>query len=184
MIINNLNDLPDKFKEGYRGVMLLKRTKDGGDGNADRRAFKKITSSKEEWTETIKEFLKMRIMMYPEHRIYSSVNSRDMTKAIREFKRRQLDTDYDSYINDFYCDVKNRFFSCFMNPLAKKDKFFLIDCDTPEEFELTLNVIPNELILYIYPTKNGNHVITKAFDIKEYENFGLNIKRDDLIYIG
>lgn len=35
----------------------------------------------------------------------------------------------------FYCDIKNRFFSCLMNPNCRAQNNFLIDCNTQEEYE-------------------------------------------------
>lgn len=43
MIIDNLSDLPDMFKDGVRGIVLLHRNKDGQSGNAQRKALKKIS---------------------------------------------------------------------------------------------------------------------------------------------
>ena len=126
---------PIEFKTGYRGIMLLHRSKDGEKGNAQRNSIKKISSCPEEYDRIVAELKEIQ-KTYPTHRIYSSVNARNIEKAIQEFKRRQLDCDFirNKQWNEFYCDIKNRFFSCFMNPLCRDESNWLIDCDSPEEY--------------------------------------------------
>lgn len=183
MIIDDLEDLPDSFKEGVRGVMLIHRNKDGHIGNAQRTCIKKISKNKEEWTEAVQYFERLQRLAFPLHRIYSCVNSRDMAKAIHEFKVRQLYHDYGNSeeLERFYQDIQNRFFSCLMNPNCRKESNFLIDCDSEEEYECALKTLPKELIVYQYPTRNGHHIISKPFNPNEYQ---IEIKKDDLIYIG
>lgn len=183
MLIYDLDSIPNSFKEGYRGILLLHRSKDGLIGNSQRKAIKKISSNPNEWLETVKEFRELQEDVYPNHRIYASVNARNITKAIHEFKLRQVAVDYGNIdeLNAFYSDIQNRFFSCFMNPGCKKENNFLIDCDSWEEFDFARNTIPEELIIFTYPTKRGNHIITKPFNPNEYN---VEIKKDGLIFIG
>lgn len=183
MIIENINDLPDSFKTGVRAVLLLYRNKDGCDGNAQRKCIKKISRNKEEWLKIIDHFSRLKALSYPLHRIYSSVNSRDISKAVHEFKVRQLYHDYGNQeeCDKFYQDIENRFFSCLMNPNCRVERNFLIDCDTEEEYKYALEVIPKHLIIYEYQTKNGHHLICNPFNPNEYK---VEVKKDDLIYIG
>jgi hypothetical protein len=183
MIIDNLEQLPDMFKDGVRGVMLLHRNKDGCIGNAQRKSIKRISMGKNDWYNTIQYFASLRNGEYQNFRIYSSVNSRNMDKAIHEFKRRQLENDRnaDSLRDSFYNDIENNFFSCLMNPSCRIQNNFLIDCDTGKEYLHALPRIPNEKIIYEYPTKNGHHIITEPFNPVGLE---MEIKKDDLIYIG
>lgn len=183
MIIDNLDDLPDMFKDGVRGILLLHRNKDGEAGNAQRMAVKQISRNVDEWKKAIEYFRNLQLTQYPTHRIYSSVNPRIMTKAIHEFKLRQIAADYGSTqeLLGFYGDVQNRFFSCLMNPSCRASQHFLIDCDTPEEYETNKGKLPADLIVYDYATKNGRHIITKPFNPNDYD---ITVKKDDLLYIG
>lgn len=178
-----MKHIPIHFQSGYRGILLLHRNKDGCKGNAQRKSFNKIVNGVDEWVRAVEEFKQLKATEFPDHRIYASVNARDPLKCMREFKRRQLDHDYESTEKcfEFYMDVKNRFFSCFMNPGSRAESNFLIDCDTPEEYKYAKANLKPELIIFEYPTKNGMHIITKPFDPCFFE---LEVKKDDLLYIG
>ena len=98
------------FMSGYRLIMLTQRSKEGGKVNKpDRVAKKKISTNKEEFLEIVKEFKEIKDKSNNPLRIYSSVNSRDINKAIREFKYRQLEADYyvEKSKTGFYLDIKN-----------------------------------------------------------------------------
>lgn len=184
MLIDNLEKLPDSFKSGIRGLLLVLRNKDGNIGNAQRKAIVQISQDIDQWHATVEYFQKLReCSQYENHRIYASVNRRNIQKAIHEFKRRQLEFDYGNNIelDNFYIDVRNRFFSCLMNPNSRSESNFLIDCDTDDEYHNAIQKIPPFLILLDYKTKNGRHVITKPYNPHE-----INVlpKKDDLLYIG
>jgi hypothetical protein len=183
MIIDNLDSLPDQFKEGVRGILLIRRNKDGESGNAQRKAIKKISRNKEEWKEIILNFKELQKNSYEGYRIYSSVNGRNMDKAIHEFKLRQISSDYGNKeeLDWFYVDVENRFFSCLMNPSCRTESNFLVDCDTPQEYQKAIDRIEPQLILLDYETKNGRHLITKPFNPNEIK---VEAKKDELIFIG
>jgi len=182
MLIDDLTKLPDSFKEGYRVVLLLHRNKDGAVGNAHRKCFKIITNGVQEWTQAIEKLKHMKDTAYPLHRIYSTVNSRNMCKAIHEFKKRQLEFDYaNNPTYDFYLDIENRFVSCLMNPSCRNESFFLVDCDCADDYTRALNEIHKSLIVFDYETKNGRHLVTKPFNPNGLQ---LDIKKDDLLSIG
>lgn len=183
-LIEDLDSIPAIFTKGVRGIMLLRRNKDGEEGNAQRKAIKRITKSTKEWKAAILELRDMQQSTHQGYRIYSSLNERNMSKAIHEFKRRQLEVDYVSheFFGDFYCDITNRFFSCLMNPGARASNYFLIDCDTKEEYDhAKLQLKDSDLIIMEYPTKNGTHIITHPFNRDEYVQ--MQIKKDDLMFI-
>lgn len=184
MLINDLNQLPDMFKDGVRGLLLLLRNKDGETGNTQRKCIKKISRNKEEWTEIIHQFNGLRQSAYPRHRIYASVNPRNMDKAVHEFKSRALGVDYGSIQERdwFYVDLENRFFSCLMNPNCRTESNFLVDCDTISEYEHARTVIPNELVLFDYQTKNGRHIITRPCNPNLFPS--IEFKKDELLFIG
>lgn len=189
MLIDDLSQLPDSFKDGYRGVLLLLRNKDGETGNADRKAIKRITQNIQDWTKTVLEFesIKAHDKRFKDHRIYTSVNARDMKKAIHEFKVRQLQAQYDhgELEGEFYCDIKNRFFSCAMNPRSAVTKNFLIDCDTDAGYASAHRCIKDGAltILADYATRNGRHIIIEPCNPANFKWCTAEIKKDDLISI-
>lgn len=185
MLIDDYKSIPEMFTDGFRGVMLIKRNKDGEDGNAQRKAVKRITSSTGVWRKAICELQDKQKSTHEGYRIYASVNERSMSKAIHEFERRQLEARYGNLYeyNMFYTDIQNRFFSCLMNPNSREQNSFLIDCDSPEEYEFAkLQLRDTGLILWDYATKNGRHLITNPFNPNDFGNMA--IKKDDLMYIG
>lgn len=188
MLIHDLSVLDDSFMEGYRGVLLLHRNKDGEIGNAQRNALKRISSNSKEWLWHIHEFDQLRRTdpFYTDHRIYSSVNARNMDKSIRLFKERQLEADYDKNENHFgfYQDIENRFFSCFMNPKTALTSYFIIDCDLEEARVDALKFLPEGQLILDYPTKNGRHLLTHPFNPTLLANSKAEIKKDALLYIG
>lgn len=184
-LIYDLDSIPEIFTDGIRGIMLLRRNKDGETGNAQRKAIKRISRDTDDWKEIVRELRHMQQHSHQGYRIYSSVNSRDITKAIHEFKRRQLETDYGNMweFHNFYCDVKNRFFSCLMNPNCRETSNFLIDCDSVEAYEhAELQLRNTGLILLEYRTKNGFHILTRPFNPNDYGN--MEIKKDEMMFIG
>lgn len=183
MIIDDLDSLPEMFKDGVRGILLLHRNKDGETGNAQRKSIKKISRSIQEWHEIVYEFRNLQKSSYPRHRVYASVNPRNIQKAIHEFKIRQLSADYSNKqdLDWFYVDLENRFFSCLMNPNSRCSSNYLIDCDTPEEYQNAKEILPEEFFLYEYPTKNGMHIISRPFNPNEIK---LEAKKDELMFIG
>lgn len=184
-LIDDLDSIPEEFTDGWRGILLLRRNKEGESGNAQRKAIKRISRNVQEWKTYICELHDLQQTSHQGCRIYSSVNSRDMSKAIHEFKRRQLELDFGNFIelSKFYCDLKNRFFSCLMNPANRLQNHFLIDCDTQEEYaQAEQRLRYSGLQIMEYPTKNGMHIITRPFNPNDYGN--LQIKKDDLMFIG
>jgi hypothetical protein len=182
MLIDDLDSVPDFLTDGVRGILLIHRNKDGEKANAQRKAFTRISNGTEEWKKIILELRELQLSQFPTHRIYASVNQRNTEKAIREFKRRQLQHDYDplNIRHEFYYDIKNRFFSCLMSPMNKADYNLLIDCDSNKEYRKALcTLMPNE-ILFDYATKNGRHIISKPFNPT---GCTLQIKKDDLLAI-
>ncbi len=184
-LIDDLDSVPAIFTDSVRGVLLLHRNKDGGVGNQQHKAIKRISGNTEEWKAFIAELREMQQTTHQGYRIYSSVNARDVERSIHEFKRRQLEIECGSMFefHNFYYDIKNRFFSCLMNPNSRADDNFLIDCDTLREYEFAkLQLDHTNLILMEYPTKNGFHIITRPFNPNDFGT--MQIKKDDLMFIG
>jgi hypothetical protein len=185
MLIDSIETIPEIFTDGCRGIFLLRRNKDGEEGNAQRKAIKRISRNTKEWRAFIRELYELQQTSHQGYRIYSSVNERDISKAIHEFKRRQLECDYGNMyeFHTFYCDINNRFFSCLMNPNARAQNHFLIDCDTQEEYDhAELQLRNSGLVIMQYPTKNGWHIITRPFNPNDFGN--MQIKKDEPMFIG
>jgi len=173
----------NNFKQGIRMIMLILRGKDGGKNDGgDRVSKRKISRNEDEFNEILSEFESIK---KPLERIYSCVNERDMSKAIREFKRRQLDADYDpTGMRDFfYIDISNRFLSCLMSPNCRAETKFLIDIDSVENEEIVKRKI-SELkikIIFEYKTKDGIHIITEPFNPSLVPE--ADIKKDGLMLL-
>lgn len=176
--------IPLEFKTGYRALLLLHRNKDGGLGNIQRKGRKVISPNPDIWDKTYAHFKELQQTTHSNCRFYASVNERSMSKAIREFKRLQLDHDYErEELRDaFYIDAHNRFFSCFMQPAMAVNKKFLIDCDTEFEIDLATSLLKNKII-HSYPTPNGMHLITKPFNPFDYPAISHLIHKDGLLYV-
>jgi len=174
----------DGFTDGVRMLMLIHRKKEGG-AQRDRSAIKRIAYSQEEFEEELDKLVSIKNESDIPYRIYSSVNKRDMNKAIRIFKGRQLDADYeDEYNRDmFYLDIKNRWISAICNPKTKTEIAFMIDLDDKDGLkELKEKLFPivgrnfNK-----FETKNGWHVVTPPFNPALLP--GYDIKKDGLLLL-
>lgn len=168
-------------------MMLIKRKKDGSKdpSNSDRKCIRKITSFPEQFDAALAELSSMR---KTDERIYSSVNARSMPKAIRMFKERQLQNDYESTENKeaFYFDIQNRFLSCLQNPSCKASSYFLIDMDHKlmDKVEATKDLLKKYTeIVFEQETINGFHLVTKAFNSSMIDFMSLEIKKDDMLFI-
>jgi hypothetical protein len=182
------------FSKGIRCILLLQRKKEGGSTNENNRCWRRImTRNSEEFFEAIDklEIEKQRVFDKDgkQLRIYSSVNARNIDKSIRQFKKDQIDNDYnlDELRQSFYLDIKNRFIHCLMQHTCKAESNFMFDLD--ECCERSLASIEKELIkhteiLLRYPTKSGFHIVTKPFNYTKLENDGrFEIKTDGLLLI-
>lgn len=156
---------PEQFTNGVRILMRVLRTKDGGVGNVDRHAKKLVSRNPKEFEECLARLVDD---MLPTERIYSTVDMRDMSKAIRTFKTEQLSNDYnpEHVRDDFYIDVYNRWISALQQPSARATSLFLWDCDTPEQYADVQQVLyaVGAAIVHRYDTKNGGHIITAPFN--------------------
>ena len=187
-----------KFKdytEGTRVMFLMSRRKDENGDKRSEKIRKIITTSHDEFSNALNLFLNAQDKAFSfgmNLRIYSSVNARNMNKAIREFKQRQLDRDFDSIQirNQFYCLVKDQFISCMMKQHCKETSFFLLDVDQEDATEIFIHIEnlneagKNIKILGSFPTKNGWHVITTPFDPKYVDGIkNVSVQKDGLLLL-
>lgn len=153
---------PKQFKEGTRVLFLKGRHKDGIENE---RMLTRLSHDPTQFDRSIAEFV---ALARPGERIYASAGARDVRDAARWFKQRQIDADYDPDPLHFYRNLYQRWASALMQPGSQAEKFWLIDCDTPEHVELTrhalLNWYDRELPPYWYETKSGQHCIIQPFN--------------------
>lgn len=174
----------DFMKQGCRILMMMTRKKDSEE---KKEPIIGISNSIETFN---KQLLYLRAMKYPNARIYSSVNERHILKAIRLFKQRQLDVDYESLNakHDFYLNIQKRFISCLQNPQSKKESNFLIDIDHKDEtyLALTVDVLKAKTkVLLLKPTPNGWHVVVEPFDCSDFalNHQHITVKKDDMLFL-
>lgn len=162
-------DHPNTFKTGCRVVSLINR----GRGTGQKSTKSIVTHDENEFDTALKLLLPM--MVDVDDRIYSSLSERDINKAIRTFKERQLQADYDQHTENFYRNVKARWISCLMKPSNVKSgkKLWLLDCDSPEDVELAKRVLDEsydrDFKPYEYDSRGEGrkHIIIKPFNSKE-----------------
>lgn len=175
----------DQFKEGYRILMLINRKKESGISTTDRKHIRCITKDINTFNITLEV---LRQQKQKGQRIYCSVNSRNIIKAIRLFKKRQLDNDYafTDQKEDFYCDIENRFISCLQNPEARNSKNFLIDLDS-DAIQPYVDVCSQlddlTSTLYVKATPNGFHIVTEPFDSAKFHHPKATILKDAMLFI-
>ena len=178
-----IKPIPQELKTGVHVLMLIARNKDRLPEGYDDQMLKYIVRCEHEWDIHVKELAEQRNTYMPHHRLYACVNQRNVEAAIREFKRRQLNADYEGeeLRQQYYLDIENRFISCLMAPSSALSRFMLLDCDTPEQTEKTRSQIPETLLIHEYETRSGHHFITKGFNPN---GLTCEVHRDGLMYLG
>lgn len=160
--LDHLLDHPESFCSGARVLMLCSRIKDGLDNS---RRILRISHSS---THFKRQFNDLATLANPGERIYASAGERDLKKAVYELKRRQLEADYNGQWSDFYETLETRWASCLMAPGSQGPRFWLIDCDEPDQavkVEGALkSIYDRDFPPYRYPTKRGEHFIVQPFN--------------------
>lgn len=173
------------FTDGHRMILVAHRGKDGGT-NKEKSHKRFLTHGEEDFIKKLTEALEYQRQSKDPVRIYSCVNSRDINKAIRLFKQRQLDADYFDEVSKtaFYEDLQNRWISCVMNPSCRAETSFLIDIDADDIYNVDQVVEKLAKItrnFKTYKTKNGWHIITTPFNPALLP--GVEIKKDGLLLL-
>ncbi len=111
-------------------------------------------------------------------RIYVSAGERDLKKAIRVFKERQLANDYDPKPELFYKKLNTRWCSCLMQTQCQLEKVWLFDCDSDDdaaavEADLAEHYT-NPITPYRYPSKSGHHIVVGPFNKTKQNKTKLN----------
>ncbi|MFM7012611.1 MAG: hypothetical protein ACKO0Z_25310 [Betaproteobacteria bacterium] len=154
---------PEEFKSGIRVLKLVSRNKDNA-VKARNRVL--VSTSPTEFDNCLAELTSQ---MQPGQRVYASTDERNPHKALRIFKQRQLDNDYQLDVYSFYHNAKSVWASCLEDPSASFTKRFLFDLDTLDEQTAFWDIIGSDSIdidiAYKYQTKSGGyHVITNPFN--------------------
>ncbi len=183
----NIADTFDKYTIGVNLLMLIFRAKEGAQSANNDKLRKIIVTNKQEFINGLYELLETKERMNLPLRIYSSVNSRDMEKAIRQFKFEQLNADYYDVLSRhaFYFDIKNRFIGTLMTPTCRAETKFLLDVDDEKSQNESLKKLA-ELdieILDVFKTKNGYHILTKPFNPNLFTIENVEIKKDAMLLL-
>jgi hypothetical protein len=150
---------PSRFRCGTRILMLVGRNKDGVE---KQRVINRVSHSSIDFN---KLWTELSLISKPGERIYASVNARNVKKASRIFKIKQLDSEYDQDPLEFYRKLEARWISSLMNVTAREDKYLLFDCDTAEDkVAVEKEVLPLVKDYYSYKTVNGLHYIVEPFN--------------------
>jgi hypothetical protein len=147
---------------GTRMLMLKSRHKDGIEKE---RTILRVAHGNDQFIKSIDSLLSI---MKPGERLYASAGERDLQKAIRLFKERQLANDYADEPEEFYRKIETRWTGCLMDVKAQAGKIWLIDCDTHEDSERAQveikKVYDRPVPPYVYASKSGTHIVVQAFD--------------------
>lgn len=185
------------FTDGVRVLFLIWRKKEGAKVDRNLKIRKFVSSDEEEFEKCLEQLLDLK-ERYAELplRIYSTVNKRNMDKAIRKFKELQLENDYQDkeQFYGFYKDIKNRWISSMTRPSSRLETQFIIDIDNEDKDylkKIESEILEHTELIKKYKTKNGYHLIVKPFNpnlIKSYSKDGhiyedVSLKKDDLVLL-
>ena len=153
---------PAHYKSGARLLVLRSRHKDGA---TTLRTVTRASFSPDEFDRQLEALAEL---LRPGERIYANAGARDVPRAMRLFKERQLAADYDTDTAAFYRNIEQRWFSCLMDTRCQAEKIWLFDCDTAEDTALVRDALSKLDCLpsapYEYATKSGAHFVIPAFD--------------------
>lgn len=175
------------YKHGIRCIFAINRKKDGGSHGGIRHASKRISYDKHSFDEAVKDLeIECDKCEFKPYRIYSSVNPRNFQKASRAFRRKLIDVECESELQQLqiYAGYKNVFFSQLMKLEAADSKLFLIDLDIDDPydaFEVYEDLIAITKVICTRTTPNGSHIICEPFNPALRPN--LEIKKDASILV-
>jgi len=185
------------FTDGVRVLFLIWRKKEGAKVDRNLKIRKLVSLDEEEFEKCLEQLLDLK-ERYAELplRIYSSVNKRNMDKAIRKFKELQLENDYQdkAQFYGFYKDIKNRWISSIMRNSSRLETQFIIDIDNEDKDylkKIESEILEHTELIKKYKTRNGYHLIVRPFNpnlIKSYSKDGhiyedVSLKKDDLVLL-
>lgn len=155
-------DHGSRFMVGARVLMLKSRNKDGV---ASQRTVLRTSYNTNQFETQMRSLVGIAA---ENERIYVSAGPRDIKRAIRLFKERQLASEYDNDPVAFYRELQTRWESCLMHPSAQEEKLWLFDCDDADQHATVCSELEKyydrPMVPYAYNSKSGHHVITQPFD--------------------
>src|SRR5262249_23226634 len=132
------------------------------DGISDQRMISRVTHDELQFA---KAFNDLWDMAEPNERIYASADERDVRKAARVFKERIVAHEHGEDA-EFWRHVNTRWVSALMQTRCRDGKLWLFDCDTMDEYNELMKLLPDGTGAYQYQTKNGHHVVCAPFDLR------------------
>lgn len=186
-IIENFNE----FTDGVRLMMLLERKKDGGSNKEERRvSFSKITLNKDDFKNSLLQVLMLQATIYPNHRLYLSVNARNLKKVVRDMEVSLLESHYadETCRTNTHAKLLKSPRHWLMQPKNSTTSYFILDIDNIEGRDIEGEALKKIADLGIsiikkYKTKNGWHIVTEPFNPALWDNSLGEIKKDGLILI-
>ena len=185
------------FTDGVRVLFLIWRKKEGAKVDRNLKIRKLVSLDEEEFEKCLEQLLDLK-ERYAELplRIYSSVNKRNMDKAIRKFKELQLENDYQdkAQFYGFYKDIKNRWISSIMRNSSRLETQFIIDIDNEDKDylkKIESEILEHTELIKKYKTRNGYHLIVRPFNPNLIKSYGkdvhiyedVSLKKDDLVLL-
>lgn len=179
-----------KFTDGFRVLMLLQRTKDGGHNDEDKRIFESFTTTNpEEFELKLFYLLLIKNSSNAKTRIYLSLNSRNPKKVIRYIEEQLLEAHYadDAQRDSVYKKLLKKPRHFLMQQSCKTSSLFIIDVDDEEGKDnqgIAIKKIYELGLIEIqrYATKNGWHYIVEPFNLGLWDCVG-EVKKDSLILL-
>ena len=175
------------FRNGIRLILIIYRSNDGTKDNG-RHIKTYITNGEKDFNKKMNRAERFIKKSSKPLRIYSSTNKRNLKKAIREFKKRQLDVEYgnDEVLEKFYLSLKSRWISCLAKPSNRDETIFKYDVDIKDEknkLSLISEIEKYTEILSVNKTKQGWHIFVKPFNhtLIDAEKYVANLQKDSLV---
>lgn len=178
------------FTDGCRVMILLQRTKDGGNNHEERRTMSsRVSYSPEQFKNNLREMLLLQHIDERPLRLYLSVNDRNVNKIIRHIKHELIDSDYipEDQKENMYKKLLRSPKHFLMQPQNKKDNLFILDVDNEDGRDAMGEALQRMQDIGItevlrYKTKNGWHIVVKPFNIALWFGPG-EVKKDGLLLL-
>lgn len=174
--------IPPIFTQGLREILVIDRS------SKNTCLWNKIARYPDMYEQHIAEAISAcKSFRKPDIRVYMSINSRCVDKAIREFKRQQIEADYSPHNKDWYLNLNKQFRHILMQPKQRKTKYFLMDIDTKERG--TMHIVDQFIrdkgieTITSYDTPNGCHIITEPFNMNMCKLDKVEVKTDALLLL-
>lgn len=179
------------FSDGVRLLLLLERTKDSGHNKEDKRVvMTKVTLDRDSFKKGLTELLILKETLYKSHRIYLSVNPRNIAQIIRDIEIDLLNAHYtDSLCREStYTKLIKSPRHWVMQPKNSIGSLFILDIDDKGGIDKSGEALKKveELgveVRLAYRTKNGWHIVVEPFNPSLWDSTLGEIKKDGLLLL-